>query len=157
MPSDDHVAQYQARHFQDRNSRMLGISWITYGVIRLVAAVWLVSFSNTATVMFGALLARVPDPYAMMNLFHLIYTLVIVLSVICGVLGILAGGALLAGQRSGRSLALIVGFLSLCEIPLGLTLGIYTLIVLLPLAARHASVVAVRDQASDLRGHPSTT
>ena len=44
----------------DRHIRILGICWIIYGVARLIFAVWLVSFSNTATVMFGALLARVP-------------------------------------------------------------------------------------------------
>ena len=152
MPSDDHVAQYR-----DSHSRILGICWVTYGVIRLVAAVWLVSFSNTAMVMFGALLGRVPDPFTMMNLFHVLYSLVMLLSVICGVVGILAGWALLAGQRSGRSLALLAGFLSLCDIPLGLILGVYTLIVLLPLPARHTSAVAVRDQASDLKHHPSAT
>src|ERR1700737_2810003 len=104
MPSDDHVAQYR-----DSHSRILGICWVTYGVIRLVAAVWLVSFSNTAMVMFGALLGRVPDPFPMMNFFHVLYSLVMLLSVICGVVGILAGWALLAGQRSGRSLALLAG------------------------------------------------
>ena len=45
------------------------------------------------------------------------------------------GPALLAGRRSGRTLALITGFLSLSDIPLGTTLGIYTLIVLLPTTA----------------------
>ena|SRR6202171_1969353 len=152
MASDDLVAQNPNHHY-----RMLGICWVTYGVIRLLAAVWLVSFSNSATVMFGALLVRVPDPFTMMSFFHFIYTLVVVLSVVCGVLGILAGWALLAGQRSGRSLALLAGFLSLYEIPLGITLGIYTLIDLLPLSARHASTAALRDKASDLRSHPSTT
>jgi len=40
----------------------LGGCWIVYGVIRLVQATLLVLYSGTATVMFGALLSRVPDP-----------------------------------------------------------------------------------------------
>jgi hypothetical protein len=39
----------------------------------------------------------------------------------------------MGGQRSGRTLGLLAGFLSLANIPLGTTLGIYTLIVLLPI------------------------
>jgi len=146
MISDDRIPQYPS----DR-SRVLGICW------GLFAAVWLVSFSNTATVMFGSLLGRVPDPFTMMAFFHFLYTLVVALSVVCGALGILAGWALLAGQRSRRALTLIAGFLSLSDIPLGITLGIYSLVVLLPITARHDSATVVDDRAGDLRGHPSAT
>jgi hypothetical protein len=45
----------------------------------------------------------------------------------------LAGLALLANRRPARKLALLAAFLSVSEIPIGTTLGIYTLIVLLPL------------------------
>jgi hypothetical protein len=67
-----------------------------------------------------------------MTAFHVIYTAMIVLSAVCGILGIIAGLALPAGNRSGRTLALVAGFLSLSNIPVGTTLGIYTLVVLLP-------------------------
>jgi hypothetical protein len=112
--------------------RTLGGCWIAYGVIRLVLATLLVLYSGTATVMFGALLSRVPDPFTLMSVFHFMYIVMIVLSVVCGILGLMAGLALLGGQRSGRRLALIAGFLSLSNIPLGTALGIYTLVVLLP-------------------------
>ena len=98
-------------------------------------AVCLFIYSNTATVMFGALLNRVPDPFALMADFHALYAVMIVLSAVCGILGIIAGLALLAENRSSRRLALIAGFLSLSNIPLGTTLGIYTLVVLLPMRA----------------------
>src|SRR3984893_10630435 len=113
----------------------MGSCWIGDGAIRLIVAVCLVVYSGTATVMFGALLNRVPDPFTLMTDFHVIYTLMIALSAVCGILGIVAGLALLAGNRSGRMLALIAGFLSLSNIPLGTTLGIYTLVVLLPIRA----------------------
>lgn len=124
MTSNDSVAPGLGDH-----ARPLGICWVAYGVIRLAMAVWLVSFGGTATLMFGALLNRVADPFTLMGAFHFLYAATIVLSVVCGVLGLLAGLALLGGQRSGRTLCLIAGFLSLPNIPLGTTLGIYTLIV----------------------------
>jgi hypothetical protein len=82
--------------------------------------------------MFGALLSRVPDPFTLMRAFHVIYILMIALSIVCGIVGLMAGLALLGGKVSGRTFVLIAGFLSLSNIPLGTTLGIYTLVVLLP-------------------------
>jgi hypothetical protein len=152
MAADNPIIQKTDRHI-----RILGICWIIYGVARLFVAVWLVSFSNTATLMFGALLARVHDPFAMMADFRFIYALIEALSVVCGVLGIFAGWTLLAGQGFGRTLALIAGFLSLSEIPVGMTLGIYTLIVLLPWKPAHVPTAVVDRRASDFRSHPSTT
>ena len=99
------------------------------------ALVGLVIFASTATVMFGTLLNRVPDPLTLMSVFHFIYAVWIALSAVCGILGLMAGLALLAERRSGRTLALVAGFLSLSNIPLGTTLGIYTLVMLLPIAA----------------------
>jgi uncharacterized membrane protein len=126
MPSDSPVTNNVA------SSKTLAVCWLLYGVLRLAMAVWLVSFTPIATVMFGALLVRVADPFNMMSAFHLFYTFAIVLSAVCGIIGLLAGLALLSGWRAGRILALIAGFLSLSELPLGITLGVYTLIVLLP-------------------------
>jgi hypothetical protein len=116
------------------NRRILGVCWLGYGIFRLIMGICLFLFSGTATVMFGALLGRVPDPFALMGDFHIIYAGFLVLTVLCGLFGVLAGLALLANQRPARTLALLAAFLSISEIPFGTTLGIYTLIVLLPLA-----------------------
>jgi hypothetical protein len=113
--------------------RILGICWLVYGILRLIMGICLVLFGGTATVMFGALLSRVPDPLTLMGDFHIVYAGIVVLTVLCGLIGLLAGLALLANQRPARMLALLAAFLSLSEIPFGTTLGIYTLIVLLPL------------------------
>jgi uncharacterized membrane protein len=110
------------------NWSTLGSLWIVYGIIRLAAAILLVLYSGTATVMFGALLSRVPDPFTLMSIFHLLYVVAIIVTVLAGLFGVLAGLALLAERASARSLSLAAGFLSLCDIPLGTTLGIYTLI-----------------------------
>jgi hypothetical protein len=112
--------------------KILGVCWLVYGILRLVSGVFLVLFSGTATVMFGALLSRVANPFALMGDFHIVYAGIVVLAVLCGIFGVLAGLALLANQRPARLLALLAAFLSVSEIPFGTTLGIYTLIVLLP-------------------------
>jgi hypothetical protein len=122
-----------APEIPDDRIRILGMGWMVYGIIRLIVAVWLVSVSGIATVMFGTLLNRVPNPFTLMSAFHFIYAANIVLSALCGLFGILGGLALLAAaRRPGRTLTLVAGFLALTNIPVGMTLGIYTLIVLLP-------------------------
>lgn len=112
---------------------ILGVCWLLYGILRVATGICLVLFTGTATVMFGALLGRVPNPFALMRDFHFIYTGIILLAVLGGCLGVLAGLALLANQRPARMLALVAAFLSISAIPLGLTLGVYTFVVLLPM------------------------
>jgi hypothetical protein len=129
---------------------------VLYGILRLAAAVWLAMFSNTATLMFGALLNRVADPFTLMNVFHFLYAVVVAVSTVCGILGFLAGLALLAGARSGPTLAIIAGFLSLSSIPLGTTLGIYTLIVLLRRSPRNAATLP-GVHVSSLKRQPMAT
>jgi hypothetical protein len=148
---DDVIVQNLKRRF-----RILGICWLVYGLLRVIDAVWLVFFGNTVTLMFGALLNRVPNPFAMMSDFHLFYGFLIAFSAICGVLGVLAGLALLAVQRVGRTLALVAAFLSLSGIPLGITLGIYSLIILLPLNFRSLPEAAADRQSANLSGRPVT-
>jgi hypothetical protein len=115
--------------------RGLGPCWIVYGALRLGIAVWLVGFARQATVMFGATLVEVAHPESLMATFHMFYLFAIILSVVCGVVGLLAGLAVLTGQRAGRTLAIIAAFLSLSELPIGITLGVYTLLVLFPRCA----------------------
>ncbi|GAC1636973.1 MAG: hypothetical protein NVS9B14_16470 [Candidatus Acidiferrum sp.] len=114
------------------NRRILGACWLLYGILRVVAGILLIVFSGTATVMFGALLSRVPDPFTLMAIFHVVYVCLAILALLGGVFGVLAGLTLFGNQRSARTLALIAALLSVSELPLGTTLGIYTLVVLLP-------------------------
>jgi hypothetical protein len=105
----------------------LGLFWIVYGLLRLAMAVWLATFARQATVMFGALLVEVANSAALMADFHAFYLFLIILSGLCGVVGLAAGMTLLFGQGSSRTLAVLAAFLSLSDLPLGLTLGVYTL------------------------------
>lgn len=114
------------------NSSTLGALWIVYGILRLVAVILLVHYTGTATVMFGALLTRVPDPYTLMTTFHILYIAAIIVTALSGLFGLLAGLTLLSAKSSARALALLAAFFSVADLPLGTTLGIYTLIVFLP-------------------------
>jgi hypothetical protein len=113
------------------NSSTLGALWIVYAILRLVAVILLVLYAATATVMFGALLTRVTDYQTFMAIFHVLYIAAIIVTALSGLFGLLAGLALLAG-KSARTLSLVAAFLSVADLPLGTTLGIYTLIVFLP-------------------------
>ena len=113
------------------NSTTLGALWIVYAILRLIAVILLVLYAGTATVMFGALLTRVPDPYTLMATFHVLYIVALIVTALSGLFGLFAGLALLAG-KSARTLSLVAAFLSLSDLPFGTTLGIYTLIVFLP-------------------------
>jgi hypothetical protein len=132
MSSDDPVVHGTSRYFH-----VLGSLWTAYGVIRLIMVLCMLIYGRTVTLMFGALLSRVPDPFALMGIFHFLYTAMIALSVVCGLFGFVAGLALLGGHGAGRKLALIAAVLSLSDIPLGTTLGIYTLLILLPIRIAH--------------------
>jgi len=112
------------------NSTTLGALWIVYAVLRLIAVILLVLYAGTATVMFGALLTRVADYASFMAIFHILYIAAIIVTALSGLLGLFAGLALIAG-KSARTLSLVAAFLSLSDLPLGTTLGIYTLIVFL--------------------------
>jgi hypothetical protein len=123
MPLDDSNAAPRDHR------RILATCWIIYGLIRLAIAVWLIGFSGRATLMFGTLVGRVADPYTLMSMFHFAYAANIILSALCGLCGLLGGFLLPAGKQTGRTLVLIAAFLALSNIPVGTTLGIYTLVI----------------------------
>jgi hypothetical protein len=133
--------------------RVLGICWVVYGILELGGAIWLALFGNTATLMFGALLNRVADPFTMMDAFHFFYALLVVGSAISGIVEFAAGVMFLSGARSGHFLGILAASLSLWRIPIGTTLGIYTLILLLPIAGRQGGAAVSRAQATALETH----
>ena len=91
--------------------RNLGILWILYGILRFVAALGVFLYSATLTVMWGALLARVPNPFTLMDLFHLFLIFVIILGVVAGIVSVIAGLALMSGGPSARRLGMLAAFL----------------------------------------------
>jgi hypothetical protein len=119
--------------------RNLGILWVIYGLLRLVTALGIFIWSTTLTLMWGALLSRVPNPFALMDYFHLFLGFAIILGIVAGIVSIIAGLALMSGGGSSRSLGLVAAFFGLINGPLGIALGAYTLVVLVPAGGHTAA------------------
>lgn len=115
--------------------KALRIFWIIYGILRVCAGIAQVFFAPTATVMFGALLGRVPDPFTLMGFFHVVYVLAILVSFACGILGIF-GGLAIGNSLAGRGMLIAASLLALSDLPIGIALGVYTLFHLFPAAAK---------------------
>jgi hypothetical protein len=118
--------------------RTLGILWILYGLERFVVALAMFLCIPTLTVIWGALLTRVPNPLTLMDLFHVFLILAIILAVVVGIISILAGLSVTSGGASARKLGMLAAFLALVSGPLGIALGAYTLVVLVPANVRNA-------------------
>jgi hypothetical protein len=116
----------------DTPRKTLGVLWVLYGVLCFIEVAWLAVQADTLTVMWGALLNRVPNPYAWMTFFHLALVTGVAVLVLAGVFALLAGSGLLTRSRSRRNMALVAGFLGLVTGPVGIVLGVYTLVLLLP-------------------------
>ena len=116
--------------------RNLGILWVIYGLLRLITALGVFMWSGTLTLIWGALLSRVPNPFALMDDFHAFLILAIIIGTAAGVIAIIAGLALMSGGPSARKLGIIAAFFGLIGGPLGIALGAYTLVVLVPAGAR---------------------
>ena len=111
---------------------LLGALWAVYGIVHLVIALVLIFFNGIAKVMFGALLTRVPDPFALMTDFHILYVFIIVWNILSGIVALAAAAGLLGRGSRARKIAILSAFLALPVLPFGVMLGVYTLIVFLP-------------------------
>jgi hypothetical protein len=126
------VAELKRKFLLGVSMRNLGVLWILYGLLRFVAALVVFLSFPTLTVMWGALLTRVPNPFTLMDLFHVFLVFVIALDVVAGIVSIIAGLALMSGGPSARRVGMLAAFLALINGPLGIALGVYTLVVLVP-------------------------
>jgi hypothetical protein len=107
----------------------LGILWAVYGVICLVKAAWIVVYSATLTLMWGAIINRVADPFFWMNMFHVWLIGAVVLLVLTAIFSFLVAVSLMLRGASGRGLTVLASILAIITGPLGIALGTYTMIV----------------------------
>ncbi|MGC1834434.1 MAG: hypothetical protein WA714_15355 [Candidatus Acidiferrales bacterium] len=110
--------------------RNFGILWVLYGLLRLIGALGVFMYSATLTLMWGALLSRVPNPFALMDFFHVFLIFVIILGIVAGLVCIIAGLNLMSGAASARKLGHVAAFFGLTNGPLGIALGAFTLVSL---------------------------
>jgi hypothetical protein len=103
--------------------KLLGWLNIALGILGLLIAIF------TFTILIGVgLISRDNDAMIVLGI---IATLVAGLLVVLSIPGIIAGYGLLRRRMWARYLALVVGFLSLFNVPLGTLVGGYTIWVLL--------------------------
>ena len=120
----------------EAHRKTLGTLWVIYGVICIVRVVWLVVHSTVLTLMWGALLNRVPDPFTWMSLFHFAMFGIIILLIVTAIVSFLAAGSMLISANPNRTLALIAGFLGIVTGPLGIAIGVFTWIIFASRAAQ---------------------
>ena len=117
----------------------LGILWIIYGIVMIVAAAFMVVYNGTLTLMWGAIVTRVPNALAWMSAFHLFLGATVVMALISAFFSFAAGFALMRGASSSRTLGLIAAAFGLLGAPPGIALGAFTVAMLYPLGAASAA------------------
>ena len=110
----------------------LGVLWVVYAILRFAGAAFIVVYEGTLTVMWGAIITRVANPFALMSLFHFFLIFAVVLNIIAGIVSLLASIALLGRTGSARTLALVASFFGLINGPLGIALGAFTVAIFVP-------------------------
>jgi hypothetical protein len=103
--------------------RMLGILWLAASAFRVIGAL-LVGFTTRIWMPHV--------PFEMQAPLTGVMGLAALLMGASGIAGFVAGWGLLERKPWSRTLAIVLGVLSLFDLPFGTALGIYTLWVLLP-------------------------
>jgi hypothetical protein len=128
------LGQMELRRSRVReHRRLVGILWMAYSALHVVAGVAVIV---VAQVVFGGLRGAIhipdgPPPEVTVWLRPLL-SFIGWLILAKAAAGIIAGWGLLQRQEWARTVALVVGFVALLNVPIGTALGIYTLWVLLP-------------------------
>ncbi len=110
--------------------RLVGILWMAYSALHVVAGVAVLVVANT---IFGRVIhiPNGPPPEVTVWLRPLL-SVIGWLILAKAAVGFFAGWGLLQREEWARVVALVVGFIALLNVPIGTALGIYTLWVLLP-------------------------
>jgi ABC-type spermidine/putrescine transport system permease subunit II len=106
----------------------LGALWLAYGVVCLAKAAWIVVYTSTLTLMWGAIITRVADPFFWMDAFHVWLIGAVIVLVLAGIFAFVAAIGLVQNRVSGRALPLIASVLAILTGPLGIALGTYTMV-----------------------------
>ncbi len=116
-----------------RHAHLLGVLWIIYSVLHAFGGLVLLIVANTIILHMGRFIPPgepMPPPGVPMFL-HPLLSFIAVVLLAKGLAGIAAGIGLLQRQPWARLLAIVLGVISLIDVPLGTALGIYTLWALL--------------------------
>ena len=123
------IVGYPRRSRLQEHVRLLSILWFAFSAFEVIGGFILLVLANTV---FARMMEMADTPRHPAAFLHVLFTFLGIFVLAKAVAGILAGWGLLNREPWGRTLALVLGFLSLIHPPLGTALGIYTLWVLLP-------------------------
>ena len=108
---------------------LLGILWLAISAFNTIGGVVLYILANTLLAHLHEMGAPSEAPTAFLRPLLSVVAIFILAKAACG---FIAGWGLLQREPWARVIALVLGFLSLFNIPFGTAVGIYTLWVLLP-------------------------
>jgi hypothetical protein len=121
-----------------RHVHLLGILWLAFSAFNAIGGVVLYIIANTLFAPGGGTGAP--------SFLHPLLSVVGILVLGKAALGFIAGWGLLQREPWARIVALVLGFISLFNIPFGTVIGVYTMWVLLPSQSQHEyeAIVATR-------------
>jgi hypothetical protein len=118
--------------------RVLCTLWALYGLLCVLTAAWAVVYSTTLTLMWGAIINRVADPFFWMNMFHIWLAAFVVILLLAAIFSFVLAVALMRGRAVGNPVAVVASVFAMVTNPLGIALGGYTLVVTVPRPAAEA-------------------
>ncbi|MBV9484028.1 MAG: zinc ribbon domain-containing protein [Acidobacteria bacterium] len=137
--------QVVSRNRVQEHVRILAILWLAYSVLNVLGGVAMIVVANT---IFGRLIHVADVPGEITVWLRPLLVSIGSLILIKSAAGFLAGWGLLQRESWARILALVVGFISLLNLPVGTALGTYTLWVLLPARSDEEYRMLARKQAA---------
>jgi hypothetical protein len=111
--------------------QLLGILWLAVSAFNTIGGIFLYILANT----LFAHLQEMGAPSAAAGFLRPLLSVIAIIVFAKGAAGFITGWGLLQHELWARTLALVLGFLSLFNIPFGTAVGVYTLWVLLPMRA----------------------
>jgi hypothetical protein len=108
---------------------LLGILWLAISAFNTIGGVILYVVANT---LFAHLHEMGAPPETPTGFLRSLLSVVAIFILVKAACGFLAGWGLLQRESWARVIALVLGFISLFNIPFGTAVGVYTLWVLLP-------------------------